>query len=238
MKAAGLLFLCCVSLAGQAPEKTKAIPFDGADNDHCRTAMIEGRLMRETAYGGTSVAVGEPVGTADGYFRVFVVVRQVGPGKAEVKPKQFSVLDSDAANTRFSFYDKAAEVNQRRREEIRELQRGGTDVLGTPSRPGSSGPPQNPGSSKAAKLGRLRKPNPNEIAGKDDVAERDEKPSRAGTTVSPEQLYLMRSTLHAGDSAEGFVYFKKPRRSKVHVGLNDPLHEIDIPVNGVVFRFN
>src|SRR5579862_1871640 len=240
MKAAGLLLLVCVFAAGQAPPvKIKTIAFDRADAKHCKTAMIEGRAMREIAFGGTSVAVGDSVGTGDGYFRVFVLVRHFGPGKTEVKPRQFSALYSDPANTRFSFYDKGAEISQRRREEIRALQAGGTDVLGTPSRPGSSGPTQTVGSSRAAKLGRMRKPDPNEAAGREEVATRqDQATSGAGTVVTPDQLYLSRATLHQGTSAEGFVYFKKPRRSKLHVGLSDPLHEIDIPVGGVVFRFN
>jgi hypothetical protein len=51
-------------------------------------------------------------------------------------------------------------------------------------------------------------------------------------------LYLSQSTLRRGDFAEGFVYLKRPRHSKIHVESGDPLYEIDIPVNGVVFRFN
>jgi hypothetical protein len=81
-------------------------------------------------------------------------------------------------------------------------------------------------------------PAPVRVAGRQDEAtgSRQSAP-QAGTIVTPEELYLSQSTLRRGDFAEGFVYFKKPRRSKVRVGLNDPLCEINIPVNGVVFRF-
>ena len=85
----------------------------------------------------------------------------------------------------------------------------------------------------------MRKPDPNEVAGRQDEATGSGRSARqAGTIVTPEMLYLSRSTLRRGDFAMGFVYLKKPRRSKVHVGLSDPLRQIDIPVNGVVFRFN
>ena len=62
--------------------------------------------------------------------------------------------------------------------------------------------------------------------------------SLPGSTVTPDQLYLHRSTLHQGSAAEGFVYFRKPKGSKLSIGSRDLLFQIDIPVNGVVFRFS
>jgi hypothetical protein len=237
LKAACLLFLVSMSAAAKAPGIV--INCDPADAKHCKSTIIGGRPMRELVHEGTSVAVGKPVATAEGDYRIFVQVRQVGPGKAQVRPKDFSALYSDPAHTRFAFYDKAAEINQRIREANRAQQTNGGDELDNPRRPAGSGAGQSTGgSSKAAKLGRLRKPDPNEVAGRQDEAtgSRQSAP-QAGTIVTPEELYLSQSTLRRGDFAEGFVYFKKPRRSKVRVGLNDPLCEINIPVNGVVFRF-
>jgi hypothetical protein len=196
--------------------------------------------MRELVHEGTSVAVGKPVATAEGDFRVFVQIRQVGPGKAEVRPKDFSALYSDPAHTRFAFYDMAAKVSQGIREANQAQQTGAGDELDTPRRhAGSSAAQSAGGTSKAAKLGRLRKPDPNEVAGRQDEATGSRRSApQAGTIVTPEELYLSQGTLRQGDFAEGFVYFKKPRRSKVQVAPSDPLHEIDIPVHGVVFRFN
>ncbi len=69
---------------------------------------------------------------------------------------------------------------------------------------------------------------------------REEKQSKSlpGSTVTPEELYLRRTTLRQGSSAEGFVYFRKPKESKLNIGSQALLFEIDIPVNGVVFRFS
>jgi len=229
MNTASLLFLVSLSAAAQAPKNV--IVCNPADAERCKATIIEGRPMRELVHEGTSIAVGKPVATAEGDFRVFVRVRQVGPGKAVVRPKYFSGLYSDAAHTQFAFYDKAAEINQRISEANRAQQTDGGDELDA-SRHGFGSAPS-VGSSKAAKLG-MRKTDRNDVAG---TGSRGSAP-QAGTIVTPEELYLSQSTLRRGDFSEGFVYFKKPRRSKVHVGLSDPLYEIDIPVNGVVFRFN
>jgi hypothetical protein len=228
MKTTSLLFLVSISAAAQAPGNVVAC--DPADADRCKATIIEGRPMRELVHEGTSIAVGKPVATAEGDYRVFVRVSQVGPGKAEVKPKYFSGLYSDPAHTRFASYDKAAEINQRIREANRAQQADGGDESDTPRR--GTDLARSMGTGKAAKLG-LRKTDPNAEA----TGSRGSAP-QAGTIVTPEELYLSQSTLRQGDYAEGFVYFKKTRRSKVHVGLSDPLYEIDIPVNGIVFRFN
>ena len=234
MKAASLLFLMSISGTAQAPKNV--IICDPAGAEQCKATIVEAKPMRELVHDGTSVAVGKPVATAEGNYRVFVRVSQVGPGKAEVKPKYFSGLYSDSAHTRFAFYDKGAEINQRIRENDQAQQTDRGDGLDTLRRGPGSAPTM--GTSRAAKLG-LRKTDPNEVAGRQYEAT-GSRPSapEAGTIVTPEELYLSQTTLRQGDFAEGFVYFRKPRRSKVHVGLSDPLHEIDIPVNGIVFRFN
>lgn len=234
LKTVYLLFLVSLPAGAKAPQNV--INCDPADAEHCRATIVQGRPMRELVHAGTSVAVSKPVATAEGDFRVFVQVRQAGPGKIEVKPKGFSALYSDPAQTRFAFYDMAAEISQRIREANREEQTGGGDEFDTQRRHAGTG---ESGPSRTVKHGHMRKPNPNEATSRQDQAEESRRRSpQAGTTVTPEQLYLIRSTLHRGDFAEGFVYFKKPRRFKVHVGPGDKLHEIDIPVNGVVFRFN
>jgi len=238
MKRLGVLLLTCISAVGQVPGTVKVINFSRADREHCRLVRIEGRPMRESMYGGLSAAVGDPVSTKDGYFRVFVLVRQIGPGKTEVKPKEFFALDSDTAHTRFSFYDKAAEVMERRTEDVAELHdASGTELPNSPKRAGNSGSNASIGSSKAAKLGRLRKPDPNEVDGEfGGTEERDA--AEEGTAVTPAELYLSRSTLRQGDWTEGFVYFRKPKKSRLNTGAEDRLSEVDVPVHGVVFRFS
>jgi hypothetical protein len=279
MKGLVFLLLTSISAVGQVSDKVKAVTFDRADAQHCRVVIIEGRPMLQTVYGGTSVAVGLPVSTGGLDFRVFVVVREVGPGKAlqhfrscslqkprskvafsprkcrprccqnvnmwienaRVEPKEFSALYSDPAHTRFWFYDKAAEVDRR-------TVRQGTQesAIVAASSQGDSGMPGVPPApdpvddkDRQARAQRMRDEDPNAPAREQEEA-REEKQSKSlsGSTMTPDQLYLRRSTLRQGSFTEGFVYFRKPKGSKLNVGSRDLLFEIDIPVNGVVFRFS
>jgi len=232
MKTASLLFLLSISAAPQTPGNV--ITCDLAEAEQCKATVIEARPVRELVHKGTRVAVGRPVVADEGEYRVFVRVSQMGPGNALVRPKHISGLYSDPAHTRFAVCDKAAEIDQLNREANRTHNADASDDLDTPRR-GSGSTQSINGTSKAAKLG-LRKTDPNGVAGRPIGSGRAA--PEAGTIVAPEELYLSQNTLRRGDFAEGFVYLKKPRRSKIHVDAGDPLYEIDIPVNGVVFRFN
>jgi hypothetical protein len=241
MKGLVFLLLTSVSVMGQVPDGAKAIDFSRADREHCSVVKIEGRPMLQTVYGGTSVAVGLPVSTADGDFRVFVVVRQTGPGKAEVKPKEFSALYSDPAHTRFRVYDKGADVDKRPVQQ--ETQEAGIMSASSQGDPAMQGAPRAPApeddKNRQATAQRLSNEDLNgPVREQEQALEENQGKSRPGTTVTPDQLYLRRSTLRQGGYAEGFVYFRKPKGSQLSVGSRDQLFEIDIPVNGVVFRFS
>jgi hypothetical protein len=241
MKGLVFLLLTSVSVAGQVSGKGKAIAFDRADTEHCRVVTIEGRPMLQTTYGGTSVAVGLPVSADDRDFRVFVVVKQTGPGKVQVKPSEFFALYSDPAHTRFSFYDKAAEADKRK------LGQGTQDsaILAADSQGGSGlpGAVPTPGADadidRQARAQRMQNEDPDGPARAEEEAhEEKQNQSLPGSAVTPDELYLRRSTLRQGSFAEGFVYFRMPKGSNLKIGSRDLLFEIDIPVNGVVFRFS
>lgn len=241
MKGFEFLLLTSISVLGQVPDKVKVMAFNRADGEHCSVVMIEGRPMLQTVYGGTSVAVGLPVSTVDGDFRVFVVLRQTGPGKAQVKPREFSALYSDPAHTQFRFYDKAAGVDKRHvRQESQEV---GILAASSQGDPGMQGVPPAPSLDadidRQARSLRMRNEDLNASTREQEEA-REEKQSKTlpGIAVTPDELYLRRSTLRPGSYAEGFVYFRKPKGSKLTIGSRDLLFEIDIPVNGVVFRFS
>jgi hypothetical protein len=50
-------------------------------------------------------------------------------------------------------------------------------------------------------------------------------------------VFLRPTTVKPGSRASGFVFLRKPKGSKVVVNPAAMLDEIDIPVNGVIFRF-
>jgi hypothetical protein len=241
MKGLIFLLLTSISVAGQVSGSVKVIAFDRADAEHCRVVTIEGRPMLQTVYGGTSVAVGLPVSTGGLDFRVFVVVRQTGPGKAQVKPQEFSALYSDPAHTRFSFYDKAAEVDKRK--VLQETQESGIVAASSQADPGIQGAVPTPGpeadKDRQARSQHVKDQDPNAPAREQEQAqEENQSKSLPGSTMTPDELYLRRITLRQGSSVEGFVYFRKPKGSKLNIGSRNLLFEIDIPVNGVVFRFS
>jgi hypothetical protein len=241
MKGLVILLLTSISVVGQVSGNVKSIEFDRADVEHCRVVTIEGEPMLQTVYGGISVAVGLPVKVGDLDFRVFVVVQQTGPGKAQVKPQEFSALYSDPAHTRFGFYDKAAEVDKHR--VVQQTQEPGIDPASSQGDLGRQGAPSTTGPEadmdRQARLQRMKNEDLNAPA-REQQAASEEKRSKSypGTALTLEQLYLHRSTLRQGNAAEGFVYFRKPKGSTLHIGSQNLLFEIDIPVNGVVFRFS
>lgn len=241
MKGTPLLLLTSVSVIGQLPDTAKVIDFDRSDREHCSVVVIAGKPMLQSAYGGTSVAVGLPVSTADGDFRVFVVIRQTGPGKTQVKPKEFSALYSDPAHTRFSTNDKASEVDKHTAPQ--ETQEAGIVSASSQADPAVQGVPRNAApeddKDRQERSRRIKNEELSTATTEQEVA-REEKHGKSlpGTTVTPDQLYLRPGTLRQGSYAEGFVYFAKPKGSKLAIGPRDLLFEIDIPLNGVVFRFS
>ena len=241
MRGSIFLLLTSISVIGQVPDNVKVIDFNRFDGEHCSVVVIEGRPMLQTVYGGTSVAVGLPVSTADGDFRVFVVIGQTGPGKAQVKPGEFFALYSDPAHTLFSAYDKAAEVGKRTVPQ--ETQEAGIASASSQADPGMQGVPRtgDPVDDKDRQARSRRMMNEQlstSTTEQEEAREEKQRNSLPGTTVTPAELYLRRSTLSHGSYAEGFVYFRKPKGSKLNIGPRDLLFEIDIPVNGVVFRFS
>jgi len=222
------LLLTRFPIAGQVPGGV--IHFDPADGEHCRVVTIERRSMRQTTFGGTSVAIGSPASTPDGEFRVFVAIRRTGEGKARVEPGEFSAFYSDSEHTRFSFHDIAAEIDARRMREAREesnsLALNSVGDSRTQSLDAS-------GRDRVPNVRRRSRGNLNGPAR--ETTDANEK--MPGSAAATGELYLRGVTLQQGTYASGIVYFRKPRRSKVKIGQSDALYEVDIPVNGVVFRF-
>ena len=50
-------------------------------------------------------------------------------------------------------------------------------------------------------------------------------------------VFLQPAKVKQGSRVAGLVFFRKPKGSKLQITPADMLDEIDIPVNGVVFRF-
>ena len=57
--------------------------------------------------------------------------------------------------------------------------------------------------------------------------------------IDPEHppVFLRHAKVKEGSKATGYVFIRRPKDSKVAVAPNAMLDEIDIPVNGIIFRF-
>jgi hypothetical protein len=225
-----LLFSCILLSAmafGQNPPDAKVITFSRADTEHCKVIMVAGKPLLESSYGGTSVAVGMPENRGNGEFSVYVSIYQIGIGAAHVVPKDFSAVYSDPAHTRFPFFDKAKEL-----ESQGPAQGSAAGMSATTNEIDRSmirGGPLGPG---AAGL------SPSETMKGDNVPGNSASAPAPGTEMpAATPVFLRRETVKQGSRASGLVFFRKPKGSKLEANSTGMLDEIDIPVNGIVFRF-
>jgi hypothetical protein len=211
-----VVFLVSAALAvAQAP--TKIVTFDRADTEHCKVITVSGRPLLQSTYEGTSVSVSMPMNRGNGDFSVFVAVSQTGSGTFKVDPKDFFGLYSDKDHTRFTFYDKAAEIDA--------ASHPGGDNAGLSAaksqldpgslRPGAVGPGGPP-------LG----------AGPQDGGG---PPAAAGPNIS--SAYFRKGKVKPGPGIAGWITLRVPKARKLEVHPTDMLDEVDIQVNGIVFRF-
>ena len=212
MKILAASLLLSAAAWGQSADNAKIITFNRADTEHCGVAVVEGKPLLESTYGGTRVAIGMPRNMQDGEFAVFVYVYQVAAGSVKVTPKEFFAVYSDAAHTRFPYYDKESELEMNARAKAIASGQSGANVqldmgmLGRDAAPAGAG-------GKGAPAGA-------------------QSPAAAGPLV-----FLHKATLKQGAGAAGLVFFRKPKGAKIQVSPSDMLDQIDIAVNGLVFRF-
>ena len=197
----------------QAPGKV--ITFNRADTEHCKVIVVGGKPLLQSTYDGTSVAIAMPINRADGDFSVFVSISRAQHGTIQVDPQSFYAVYSDRDHTRFQFYDKASEI-----ESAARTQGGNTQISASNSqidpgsmRPGAvqGGPPPGGGS---------------EVGGP---------PMMDGPNVS--SAYLFKSKVKSGSGVDGWITLRQPKGANLNVHPADMLDEIDIPINGVLFRF-
>jgi hypothetical protein len=238
-----LLSLLSTTLAfGQGADDSRVVPFNRADTQRCKVTQVDGRELLESVYGGTSVAISLPVTTSDGEFQLYVAVRQIGPGGIEIKPQDFGAYYSDPFHTRFLYVDKAAEMRMREAASRARTSDSGTvgaNSRGDPEMPGNPPPPGSLNSTAYTGESRAvsgRDPNAPERQ-KEEAREDQEKISRLANSSDDQPGFLSPGMIQQGASVSGFIYFKKPKGFKVKSGQPGVLYQIDIPVNGMIFRF-
>lgn len=199
--------LLSVTALAQTPPKT--ITFNQADTEHCKVAQAGGKPLLESTYDGTSVAIAMPLNRGNGEFLVFVAISRDASGTIQIDPKNFYGLFSDPAHTRFAFYDKSAETQAGPDDSGLDAERSHID-------PGSLRPGAQLGGAPAG-------PPPGSGA-------------PAGAS-SPPPTYLRKTKIKQGEKIAGWVALQQPAGVKLEVHPTDMLDEVNIPVNGTIFRF-
>jgi len=225
------ILFCSLLLAGtvfaQTAPEGNIITFSPKDQAHCRVIQVNGKAFLESTYEGISVAVGMPENKGNGEFSVIVSIYQVGEGTAHVIPKDYFAVFSDPDHTRLPWFDKAAET----KSYSQASGPGDAGISATTNNIDTSlmrgGPPR----AEAAGL------SPSETLKGDNVPGNvGPAPAAQSPTAAP-PVFLESAKVKQGSRAAGLVYFRKPKGSKLQVNPADMLAEIDIRVNGIVFRF-
>jgi hypothetical protein len=220
----------CIPAMGQDPDNAKIVMFDRTDVEHCKVEFVGGMQLLETEYGGTRVAVGLPAGMVNGVFRVYVSVGQIAVGRVKVNPKEFSAYYSDPAHTRFPYYEEPAEIAP----EMTKASSGNDPWLpGTTPPPGTSVNNTWSGASRS-----IPAQDPSASARHDEqTREKRARVAQQNTAVLDPSEFLGRRTVQRGKSVAGFVSFRRPEGSKLTAVGPDVLYQVDIPINGIIFRY-
>ena len=209
--------LISAAALGQSP--ANVVTFNRADAEHCKVIVIDGKPLLETTYDGTSVAIAMPVNRGTGEFLIFVAISHERSGSARINPKDIYGIYSDPAHTRFTFYDEAAQTPSMNHGPAGDPGMSATNAQIDPGsiRPGQvgAGAPPPGGASPGAGA-------PGEAVG--------------GHPPLP-ATFLRRSKIKKGDKVAGWVALRPAKGAHVEVHATNMLDEIDIPVNGVIFRF-
>lgn len=207
-----VLFLILAGTAfGQAPGKI--ITFSQADTEHCKVVVVRGKPLLQSTYEGTTVSIAMPLNRGNGDFSIFVAVSRAGSGAVEADPKDFYGLFSDQDHTRFRFYDKASEIALARAPvETPSIPSASTKIDPPAIRPGSEGGGPTSGS------------------GPGDDAPREGTPDMS-------VMYFRKGKIKPGSGIAGWITLRQPNGGKLEVHSTDMLGEVDIPVNGILFRF-
>jgi hypothetical protein len=212
-----LFFISAAISFGQPA--SKIITFNRADTEHCKVIIAAGKPLLQSTYEGITVAIALPINRGNGDFSIFVAVSRASSGAVQVDPKDFYGLYSDKDHTRFTFFDKAVELESEARAQGINTGMSAANAQIDPSsiRPGAVGPGGPPPGGGPPDSG-------------------NGAPSLTGSpTLS--SAFFRKGKVKQGMGIAGWITLRQPKGGKLEVHPADMLDEIDVPVDGVLFRF-
>jgi len=246
MKFLGLLALMPVFAIAQT--SSTVITFSRTDTEHCRVLVANGKPLLASTYNGTTVAVSLPDNWVNGEYSLFVMVSQKGEGSAEINPKEVYALFSDPARTRFTWFDKKRDL-----ETLASMRSQG---MGQDGAAAGGGPPGGFGASNGDSSGAAPPMTHPEAMARGGIGDTNQgskaeaearnmgmrnaggnAPQRPQLDPAHPPVFLKHTTVKDGSQVSGYVFVRKPKGFVQEINANSMLGEIDIPVNGVIFRF-
>jgi hypothetical protein len=177
-----------------------------------------------------------------------VIVSRSNGGDIDVNPKEFYALFSDNLHTRFGWFDKKHDLDTL--ASMRASGMGPAGPGGSAGQGGFGGASNGDSSSAGApathpevmEMGAIQNTNPGTRA--EAEGRNMEIRNAPGTSVQHPQLdpahppaFLKHTSLKPGAQSAGYVFFRKPKGFAQQITAASMLGEIDVPVNGVIYRF-
>lgn len=216
---------------GQYSDNPKIITFKAKDANCCKILFADGKRFIQITNRDTIVGIGEPVNEGHGEFSVFVAVTQGESGTAEVIPTDFSAWYTDPPHTRFPYVDRDDEVDGHARKSM------WLGILAAGLSGAAAATPQQASVHNSdGTNSTVTYTDPNAQARVNQQSAATNEAIRQNAADAKSGLFH-RNTVTPGTTVSGIVFFKKPKKSKVKVGKKDRLFAVDIPINGVVYRF-
>jgi len=228
------LLISTAAIAQTPASGTKIVTFNRADAEHCKVVVSNGKPLLESTFNGTTVAITMPQNWGNGEFSVFLAVAQVGPGEVQVDPKEISALYPDPSRTTFRWFDKAHDLATQASLLSSGLGPPAAGPLGDSSStsPLPNHPEQRP--TQGSSVGTTSEEEARQLQARTGAKNASSLPKLDPTHPPP---LLKRTTVKQGSTASGYVFLRRPKGSKLEVAPDSMLDEIDIPINGLIFRF-
>src|SRR5450631_822857 len=228
------LVLSAAAIAQTSGSGPKIVTFNRADSEHCKVVVSNGKPLLESTYNGTTVAITMPQNWGNGEFSVFLAVAQVGAGEVQVDPKEISAVFPDPSRTTFRWFDKGHDLATQASLLSSGLGPPAAGPLGDSSStsPLPNHPEQRPAAS--SNVGTTSDEEARQLQSRNDAKSASNLPKLDPTHPPP---LLKHTTVKKGATASGYVFLRRPKGSKLEAAPDSMLDEIDIPINGVIFRF-
>jgi hypothetical protein len=234
---ASISFLLLLCLAAPALSQAPVVLF--ADAPCCLTVWRDGKASYVIRDANVTVIISGSSNYSVSLHSVEVAVRQDGDIPLDVNPANFSVVASDPNHTVLPYLDMDTKAAKDRKHN--SFLSGLLVGITAAASGAAAGLPQTATVNNSdGTSSTITYTDPNAQANANAQAQANSKVASAGVAakyVAQTAGLLRRNTLHKDEIVSGTVYFQGPKGMKATKHGFTPLASIDIPINGIIYRF-